>query len=77
MVWQPYWIERKSFLKHPFSLTALSIDVKLHNYDLVLMGNIYFKLQPDWTHGLAARIIYFFESGFFFLIFFFEHGLLG
>jgi len=32
----------------------LLISVKLHNYDLVFMGNIGFKFQPDQTHGLAA-----------------------
>ena len=58
MVWQPYWIEQKYY--EIFSLDqreTSSISVKLHNYDLVFMGNIGFKFQPDQAHGLAARII--------------------
>ena len=39
--------------------------MKFHNYDLVVMWNISFKFQPDWMHGLAARIIYFIDMGFF------------
>ena len=44
--------------------------MKLHNYDLVVMGNICFKFQLDQMYGLAARFINFFDRGFFvFLIF--------
>jgi len=28
--------------------------MKLHNYDLVVIGNIRFKFQPDRTESLAA-----------------------
>jgi len=31
--------------------------VKLHNYDLVVMGNTRFKFQLDWAHGLEGGII--------------------
>ena len=34
--------------------------MKLHNYDVVVMGNTGFKFQLDLIHGLAARIIYIF-----------------
>ena len=34
--------------------------MKLHNYDLVVMGNICFKFQPGRMCGLVAIIIYFF-----------------
>ena len=44
-------------LNNAFSGTASSTDVKLHNYDLVVMANKCFKFQFDRTHGLAAIII--------------------
>ena len=55
MVRQLYWIEEK--YKILFSGTALSIKVKLHNYDLVEKRNVRFKFQPDRPHGLTTRII--------------------
>ena len=55
MVWQPYWIEGKYFLNLLKPLHQ--IDVKLQNYDPVVMGNTCFKSKPDQIHGLAARII--------------------
>ena len=36
--------------------------MKLQNCDLVDMENVYFMFQPDWPHGLAARIICLLES---------------
>ena len=45
--------------------------MKLHNYDLAMMGNTHFKFQLDRMHDLAARIIYFFDLGPCFLIIFF------
>ena len=47
----------KILKRNYFSSTASSIDVKLHNCYLVVMGNIGFKFQPDWSHGLAEGII--------------------
>ena len=47
----------KIFFFNDFSWTASSINVKLQNYDLLVMMNIYFKFQPDRSRGLAARII--------------------
>ena len=48
------WIK---ILNKLFLWTAASINVKLHNYDQVVMGNVYFEFEPDRTHGLTAIII--------------------
>ena len=44
-------------LKKNLSWLTASIDVKRHSYDVIVMENICLKIQPDRTHGLAARII--------------------
>ena len=56
MVWQPCWIEGK-ILNNIYSGTTASIYVKLQNYNLADMRNIGLKFQPNWPHGLAAKII--------------------
>ena len=43
-VWQPYWIEWKSF-KNSSSWTASSINRKRHIYDVVITGNIW-RIYP-------------------------------
>ena len=53
-VWQPYW---RNMLNNVFSETTYLIDVKLQNYDRIVMGNTCFKFQLHRTHGLAAIII--------------------
>ena len=50
-------LDFRKILNNVFSGTIESIDVKLHNYDPVVMGNTCFKFQFDWTHGMAASII--------------------
>ena len=45
-------------------------NAKSHNYDIAMMGNGYFKFQPDRMNGLAARIINFFDLGSFLYIIF-------
>ena len=42
--------------------TSKSIEMKLLICDLAVMVNRCFKFQLDRTHGLAARIIYFFDN---------------
>ena len=61
MMEQSCWIEGE-ILINVYSGTAVSIYVKLQNYYLAHMWNIFFKFQPDRPHGLAARIIKLFES---------------
>ena len=48
----------KFFFKS-FSWTASSIDVKCHNYDLVVMGNMCFKFQHDWKQSGSQNFLIF------------------
>ena len=60
-------LDWRKILNNVFSGTTEPIEVKLHIYDLVVMGNTCFKFQLDQAHGLAARIILFFDLGFIFI----------
>ena len=53
MVWQPYWIEEK-LLNNVFSGTTSSIDMKLQNYDLVVV--------PPTTSALGINLIFLWEK---------------
>ena len=57
VTWFGTYIRFKKILNNVFSGTASLIDMKLHNCDLVVMGNTCCKFQLDQSHGLAARII--------------------
>ena len=47
----------------------LEINYNVLHGKVVVMGNTGFKFQLDWIHGLAARIISLFRSGFFLFLF--------
>ena len=64
MIWQSYWIKQKS-LNFFFSWTTSSSDMKCHNSDLVVMGNviIIFKIMISlvpllWCHNCICRTLH-------------------